>query len=96
MDNLVEHQIIVWSDEDISDLDIEFSNDENDIQVNNLDYSSVDWNVGLNACLDSVYYRGVVGSDKGEKRNILFFKLLRYLLLRHTPFKIDNRPFPPK
>jgi len=58
IDNLDEHQIIVLLEGDIFDLDIEFSNDENDIQVNNLDYSSVDWNVGFNASLGSVYFKG--------------------------------------
>jgi len=51
MDNLGDDQIIVLLEGDISDLDIEFSDDENDVQVNNLDYPSVDWNVDFNASL---------------------------------------------
>jgi hypothetical protein len=51
MDNLCDDQIIVLLEGDISDLDIEFSDDENDVQVNNLDYPSVDWNVDFNASL---------------------------------------------
>ncbi|KAE9533894.1 hypothetical protein AGLY_008973, partial [Aphis glycines] len=42
---------------DIFDLDIEFSNNENDIQVNNLDYSSVDWNVGFNTSLGKTKFK---------------------------------------
>ncbi|KAL4131407.1 hypothetical protein QTP88_008723 [Uroleucon formosanum] len=44
-------QIIVLLEGDISDLDIEFSDDENYVQVNNFDYPSVDWNVDFNASL---------------------------------------------
>ncbi|KAL4122942.1 hypothetical protein QTP88_015183 [Uroleucon formosanum] len=51
MDNLGDDQIIVLLEGDISDLDIEFSDDENDVQVNNIDYPSVDWNVDFNASL---------------------------------------------
>lgn len=59
---------------DISDLDIEFSDDENDIQVNNLDYPSVDWNVDFNASLGDNFENNNDLEKLERNENQLYFE----------------------
>jgi hypothetical protein len=74
MDNLGDDQIIVLLEGDISDLDIEFSDDENDIQVNNLDYSSVDWNDDFNASLGDNFENNSDLEQLERNENQLYFE----------------------
>jgi hypothetical protein len=73
MDNLDDDQIIALLEGDISDLDIEFSDDENDIQVNNLDYLSVDWNVDFNASLGDNFENNNDVEQLERNENQLYF-----------------------
>ncbi|XP_025421078.1 uncharacterized protein LOC112691139 [Sipha flava] len=71
MNNLGDDQIIVLLEGDISDLDIEFSDNENDIQVNNLDYPSVYWNVDFNASLGDNFENN---NELERNENQLYFE----------------------